>query len=420
MSADDSSNGYEPIFVARQPIFDKNMRIWGYELLFRHSGELEEAAFDDPSIATSQVIMDGLSLAREGVPENKKMFINFPKELIMDGTPSVLPKGHVIELLEDIQPDPEIIEKCDELKGKYLLAVDDYTGQPEYDELLERAHIIKVDVLNMDVEDMAEIAQRLRPLKRVLLAEKVESQEIFEQAKKLGFLLFQGFFFSKPLVVSGRKLSTSQVSRLRLLQELEGKEYDPKSLSSVLKTDVSLSYRLLRYVNSPGIGLPRKINSVLHAINLLGERRIRQWLRILIMADLNPSDRGQEMVRLCAIRGRFLQSMAEKHGLDQAPETMFLIGLFSALDTILDQPMDTVLKELPLDTEIKETLLGEETDSSHWLEMVKGLQKADWNRLQKLAQKLCVDPEDAAHTYNEASSWSLELLQRSKASTEPS
>ena len=212
--------------------------------------------------------------------------------------------------------------------------------------------------------------------------------------------------------------STSQVSRLRLLQELEGKEYDPQSLSSVLKTDVSLSYRLLKYVNSPGIGLPTKISSVLHAINLLGERQIRQWLRILIMADLNPSDRGQEMVRLCAIRGRFLQNMSEKHGLDQSPETMFLIGLFSALDTILDQPMKSILKELPLNAEIKQTLLGEDTDSVPWLEMVKSLQKANWGRLQELARDLEVDAEDAAHTYNQASSWSLELLKQAKSTKE--
>jgi len=415
MTPEAKDSSYEPIFVARQPIFDKKMSIWGYELLFRHSQELNYAEFPDPSVATSQVIVDGLNLAEEGIPDGKKLFINFPKELILDGTPYALPQGHVVELLEDIRPDEEILEQCDILKKKYLLAVDDFTGQGGYEGLLERAHIIKVDVLDMDAQRLARVAENLRPLKRVLLAEKVETREVFEQAKSLGFLLFQGFFFSKPVVMAGRKMSTNQVSRLRILQEIEGKEYDPKSLSRILEADVSLSYRLLRYINSPFFGLAKKVTSILHAINLLGERQIRHWLRILLMADLNPSDRGQEMVRLCAMRGRFLHSMAQHYAVGFSAETMFMIGLFSALDTILDQPMETILKELPLTKEVSLTLLGEQTAAAPWLDMVKALQRADWKTVRQLTDSLGVVVEDAAHLFNEASRWSMALLRQTRA-----
>jgi EAL and modified HD-GYP domain-containing signal transduction protein len=409
------TRSYEPIFVARQPIFDRKMRIWGYELLFRHSAELNQAQFPDPSVATSQVIVDGLNLAEGEIPEGKRLFINFPKELILDGTPNALPNGHVIELLEDIQPDEDILEQCDILKKRYLLAIDDYTGQPGYEELLQRAHIIKVDVLNMEPERLAHVVTTIKPMKRIMLAEKVETRQVFDQAKQLGFLLFQGFFFSKPVVVAGRKLSTNQVSRLRVLQELEGKEYDPKSLSRVLEADVSLSYRLLRYINSPFFGLSRKITSILHAINLLGERQVKNWLRILLMADLNPSDRGQEMVRLCAMRGRFLHSMAQSHPLGGTPETLFLIGLFSALDTILDQPMPTVLKELPLTDQVSRTLLGEQTSASSWLSLVMSLQRGDWTAVRSLNAELNLELEEIARAYNEASSWSMALLKESRS-----
>jgi EAL and modified HD-GYP domain-containing signal transduction protein len=186
-------------------------------------------------------------------------------------------------------------------------------------------------------------------------------------------------------------------------------------LSRILEADVSLSYRLLRYINSPFFGLAKKVTSILHAINLLGERQIRHWLRILLMADLNPSDRGQEMVRLCAMRGRFLHSMAQRYAVGFSAETMFMIGLFSALDTILDQPMETILKELPLTKEVSLTLLGEQTAAAPWLDMVKALQRADWKTVRQRTDSLGVVVEDAAHLFNEASRWSMALLRQTRA-----
>lgn len=186
---------YNSIFVARQPIFDQKMNIWGFELLFRNSEVLNQADFVDSNVATSQVIIDGLTIAQEDLKLDKKILINFPKSLILDGTPFALPKGHVIELLEDIPPEKEVVDQCKSLKNNYLLAIDDYIGQEGYEPLLEQADIIKVDVLGMSNEKMTSTVSKLKPLNRILLAEKVETLDCLDLAKQLGFLFFRDFSF---------------------------------------------------------------------------------------------------------------------------------------------------------------------------------------------------------------------------------
>lgn len=401
---------YNSIFVARQPIFDQEMNIWGFELLFRDSDAFNQADFVDSNFATSQVIVDGLAIAQEDLKLDKKILINFPKSLILDGTPFALPQGHVIELLEDIPPEKEVVDQCKTLKNDYLLAVDDYIGQEGCEPLLEQADIIKVDVLGMSNEKMTSTVSKLKPLNRILLAEKVETLDCLNLSKQLGFSLFQGFFFQKPQLLSGRKLSTNQMSRLNLLKELGKKDFDSKSLSSALETDVSLSYRLLKYINSPGFGLVTRINSIQHAINLLGENKIKHWLRVLLLADMNPSERGQELVRQSVIRGKFLQLLAESESTPLPPETMFMIGLFSSLDAILDQPMEEVLKKLPLEDSIQASLLGDSTETGLRVDLAKSLETADLKRIHELSAKLDQDTDKIADYYWDATHWSRELL----------
>lgn len=404
----------EPVFVARQPVFDKKLSVWGYELLFRNSRDVNRAEIADSGTATASVIIDGIAQAREGLSQDKALLINFPRALLLDDTPLLLPETCIIEILEDVGPDPELLEKLEAIKEERMLAVDDFTGltghEPGYDRILEISDIIKVDVLGMAEDRVRELAGNLRPFGKSLLAEKVETREVFHQASRLGFSLFQGFFFSRPEIVKGRKLSSSQISRLRLMQELEQREFDPNALAAVIESDVSLSYRLLRYINSPGIGLLAKVRSIRHAVSLLGEKRIRQWLRILIMVDLNSTDRGIEVLRMSSMRGYMLQLLAESYPSPMDPHSMFLTGLFSGLDAILNQPMARIMHDLPLDDLIKKTLMGEAHEPARYLMLAKALEKGDWEGLYRLSTDLGLQTDILAGLHMRTMRWGDALL----------
>ncbi len=421
-SSDTGEEIYEPAFVARQPVFDKNLRIWGYELLFRNSRDVNRAEIADSGVATASVIIDGIAQAREGLPHDKALLINFPRALLLDDTPLLLPESCIIEILEDVRPDPEVLEKLEAIGEDRMLAVDDFTGrtayEPGYDRILELSDIIKVDVLSMAEERVREVIGGLAPFGKSLLAEKVETREVFRQTSRLGFSLFQGFFFSRPEIVKGRKLSSNQISRLRLMQELEQQEFDPKALAAVVESDVSLSYRLLRYINSPGIGLLAQVRSIRHAVSLLGERRIRQWLRILIMADLNSTDRGIELLRMSSMRGYMLQLLAESYPSPMDPHSMFLTGLFSGLDAILDQPMGRIMHDLPLDDLIKKALMGEADEPARYLQLAKALEKGDWQGLYRLSTDLGFQTDILAGLHMRTMRWGDALLSASLSSGE--
>lgn len=421
-AADVGDAFYEPAFVARQPVFDKKLRIWGYELLFRNSRDVNSAEIADSATATASVIIDGIAQAREGLPHDKSLLINFPRALLLDDTPLLLPDTCIIEILEDVKPDPEVLEKLEVIREDRMLAVDDFTGrkgyEPGYDRLLEISDIIKIDVLGMEEKRVREVAGSLAPLRKSLLAEKVETREMFHQTSRLGFSLFQGFFFSRPEIVKGRKLSSNQISRLRLMQELEQKEFDPNALAAVIESDVSLSYRLLLYINSPGIGLLAKVRSIRHAVSLLGEKRIRQWLRILIMVDLNSTDRGIEVLRMSSMRGYMLQLLAESYPSPMDPHSMFLTGLFSGLDAILNQPMDRIMHDLPLDDLIKKTLMGEAGEPARYLQLAMALEKGDWQGLYHLSTDLGLQTDILAGLHMKTMRWGDALLSASLSTDE--
>jgi EAL and modified HD-GYP domain-containing signal transduction protein len=404
---------YQPIFVARQPIFTPKLDIWGYELLFRHSGTAGQAQFPDSDVATSKVIADGYDLAQSGLSSGIKALVNFPRKLLLEEAAYTLPAEQaVIEILETVSPEPEVLQACNNLKANnYLLAVDDFVGQPGYEPLLELADIVKVDVLNMNQAQISQIAKNLRPYNCQLLAEKVETQEVFNQTLQLGFDFFQGFFFSKPEIVPGRSLSSNQVSRLRLLNNLSKEEFQPSEFSKIIQSDLSLSYRLLRYINSPSLGLIKEITSIEHAVRLLGQKPLLRWLRIIVMADLNPSVRGMELISRSAQRGRYLQLLSEV-----APETpfsadsMFLFGLFSLLDAILDQPMGDILKHLPLEPQLVKALTQGEEQTNKWLELLKAQERGNWAQAENLFKELQLPEKKSAICYIQAMQWANALL----------
>lgn len=407
-------HSFEPVYVARQPVFDRDMNIWGYELLFRDGKKFNAAQFPDGNIATSKVIMDGFNLAVEVLSTNQKLLINYPEEMIIQGAPMALPPDTaVVEILETVRPTEEILRRCARLKSAgYIIALDDFVGQPGYEPLLDIADLIKIDVLGMDKNQIEMIIEKFRPNSSTrLLAEKVEDLSMFDLCRSLGFDLFQGFFFSRPQIIQGKKLSASQISRLKLLNLLSSPDLDLKLISETIQHDISLSYRLLRYINSPGVGVVHEVKSINQAVNLLGQQKISAWLRVLIMADMSSSQRSGELLFTSLQRARFLELLSSSQ--DSAPaskDTMFLLGLFSLLDAIMIQPMEELLKNLSLESSIKKALLGDNPELKYWLDLTTACERGHWKEAEEHMQSLDVSPSKTAKLLNNAMLWARKFL----------
>ncbi|MDP3427439.1 MAG: EAL domain-containing protein, partial [Humidesulfovibrio sp.] len=236
---------HKAIFVARQPIFDAHEKVWAYELLFRSSALAKTADVTEDDLATASVIADGFSLAFSGMDKSRKAFINFPQRLLLDESVYALPKEIcVVEVLETITPTPEMIVALRRLKEHgYLIALDDYVGQSGFEEVIPLADIVKVEVLGMAPERMKAIGLDLRKHGCRLLAEKVEDRATYDLAKSLGFSLFQGYFFSRPETMTGSKIPTPVLAKMRLLRALTSDDFDVRELSQIISTDPSVSYR---------------------------------------------------------------------------------------------------------------------------------------------------------------------------------
>jgi EAL and modified HD-GYP domain-containing signal transduction protein len=403
----------EQIFVARQPIFDKAMKVWGYELLYRHAAGSPEAFVTDGDMATANVIADGITLGRTGLDQSEKTLINFPMKLLLEGFGFALPPGNcIIEILETVEPTPDVLEVLRNLKhAGYTLAVDDYVGQAGHEPLLELADIIKVDVLATPPKELAGMAERFGGGTVMLLAEKVEDAEMHHQVIDLGFSLFQGFFFRKPELVTGRKMSSSNASKVKLLKELFNEDYDLINVSMAIETDLSLSYRLLRYINSASFGRTEHIDSIRQAITVLGQQSLSKWIQAVLMSDLNPTPMGKELVFIALQRAKFLELLGHFMQHPPArPDVLFLLGLLSMLDAILGIPMGEVLMDLPLSPELADALKGERNRTHDLLSLIKNLEQADWRAVGDTLEVLKLQANMTAKLQSEALLFAGELM----------
>ncbi len=404
---------HQPIFVARQPIFTRDNEVWGYELLFRHSAQTSKAHIKDPDVATAKVIADGLSMVMPQLDADKKVLINFPQNLLGGEAILTLPPDRcVVEILETVKPSPQIIQSCERIKREgYLLALDDFVGEPGYEPFLELADVIKIDVLDLRPGEIIKLSQRLKRYQCLMLAEKIEDPEIHHLTKSLGYSYFQGFLFSKPEIVKGRKISTEDISVLHLLQELSNEDFEIRDLSRIISTDVSLSYRLLKYINSAYFSLQQKVQSITQAITLIGVKMLKQWLMVIILSDLDRGPRDEEIIYISIWRARFLMLMASLlKSIPYSPDTMFMLGLFSKLDALLNQQMEEVLESLPLEEDIIKGLCGQPNSAHDFLCLSRAVEEGDWLLAEKLFEKYSLDPRHAAVAHNQARDWAHELL----------
>jgi len=402
----------ETVFIARQPVFHPDETVWGYELLFR-ADEKNFADVLDEDHATSSVIADGLALAREGMDGSAKILINFPEKMLVEDAGFALPKDAcIIEILENVQPGKATLGAVRRLKeAGYTLAVDDFFGQSRLKPFLDFADIVKIDVLALgsDPERIAEVVGGL-PGNQTLLAEKVEDIETFNKLKELGFHLFQGFFFSKPEIIPGRKLTSNELTKLQLLSELAKPDFEPARLAEILKSDPSLSYRLFRYINSVGMGLQQKVTSLKRAIDMMGMQQAKLWLRTALVADLNTSPKAGELAYMAVHRGKFLEQVCHTSNLKTCePDALFMTGLFSLLDAMLGVGMREILEVLPLEEKVASTLLGE-GEFHDLLRLATSYERGQWGETLRRLKKLELESLQAELLYVQSRGWTQKVL----------
>ncbi len=401
-SAEAESN----IFVARQPIFLKNQRVFAYELLFRSGLENYFDSTQDSGQATSKVISHSfLMIGISKITDGKKAFINFNKEMLHSEYASLFPKDiTVVEVLEDVAVTPEVVAACRNLRRKgYVVALDDFQYDPEFIPLLELAQVVKFDLRQTGMEELARQVKAVSPYKVRLLAEKVETIEEFEQAKALGFDLFQGYFFKKPNIITGRDIPGSKIQYLRILQQIQDENYDYEKLAHLVSRDVSLSYKLLRYVNSAYFSLRREVQAVQDAIAMLGEINLRKWLSLMLLAYL-ATDKPPELLRLSIMRGSFCEQIAKLLPVTAIrPAEFYTVGMFSLLDAMLNQSMARLVDELNLGGAVRDALLGREAGPLlNTLCLVRAYESGDWAPLESLARSLAIDLDALPSLYDAA------------------
>lgn len=398
-------------FIARQPIFDRRLKVHAYELLFR-SGLADFFDHPDPDQASSKVIADSLLLpGLDSLTHGLPAFVNVTRELLVGEGIALLPPGRTgIEVLEQIEPDREVLEACRRLRARgYRILVDDYVSGSPWEPWLDLADVVKVDVLATRPDERAALAKRFAKGGPRLLAEKVETRSVHEETRGLGYQLFQGFFFARPTTVSARDIPTSQLHHVQLLREIHRPGLDFDALEEIIEHEVGLSYKLLRYINAAFFGWRGTVESIRHALMLLGEREIKSWASIVVMAGM-ASDKPDELVTQALVRGRHCEQLARPAGLALRAHDLFLMGAFSLIDAMLDVPLPRILKELPIAPDVKDALQGEPGPLRDVFTVVVAYAAGDWPLVTERARRLGLGEAAIADAYVEALRWCDESL----------
>lgn len=395
------------VFVARQPIFNRDKEVTAYELLFRSGIDNFYNPDTNGDAATLKVISNSfLVIGLETLTAGKRAFINFTKSHLLARSAFSLPKDMIsIEILENIEPEEEVISACRELKDSgYCIALDDFVFDEKYIPFLEIADIIKVDFMNPDKQIRAEIINACPNKGTVFLAEKVETQDDFFEGIELGYKYFQGYFFSKPVIIQGRDIPSNKVSHMRILSEINRKEIEVQRVENIIKHDIGLSYKLLRFINSAYFNLSVEVSSIHHALVLLGTREIKKWVSLMAISGL-ADDKPQELVSLSLVRAKFSESVAIRLGQSSRAPDFFLTGLFSVIDALLDKPIKEVLEELPISADIKNALTGKINMFLVVLKLAIAYEQADWETTLKITEKLRIDETTLPELYFDALKW---------------
>lgn len=399
------------IFVARQSIFNQQGQVVAYELLFRSDGGLAYDAADGDEATASVIANAFLLLGMDKTTGSKRAYINFTRNLLkQDLVTHLPPQSVVIEILETVEPDDELLRICKRLKGLgYVIALDDFVFSEKFEQLIDLVDIIKVDFLvTLGDERKRLMAMVDRPAIE-FLAEKVETRADFEHAVELGYSYYQGYFFSKPEILSGDDVPSYKTQYLRMLQEMQRPDFDYGRMEEIIKYDVAFSYKLLKYINSASFGFRKRIKSIKHALVMLGEKKVEQWLSLLILRELGR-DIPEEAVIISVMRAKFGEKLVYKLNLPGLAGDVFIMGMFSLLDCLLNRPMEEILEELPIALEIKNALLGADNLLGNIYNLIVSYEKGNWSNFAYYAAKCQIVEEEVPQLYLESLHWTEQFF----------
>lgn len=375
------------VYIARQPIYDRTNNLYAYELLYRDALKNSYSESMDGSQATCFVLSDAITVfGMQQLTNGKSTFVNFTKDILMSDFAMIAkPNDIVIEILETVVVDETIINRVKELKDNgYKIAIDDYTGDRIFDQLLPYADIVKVDFMLCGLKKAGKIAKKLSKLKLQLLAEKVETFEEFEKAKTMGYSLFQGYYFARPHIMTKKTVDIADSSFIRIIRELEGDVSDYSNIAKIIETDATLTYQLLSRVNTLRYTQSTsRVMTIRRAIVQLGLEEFRRWI-ILMMARQFVKNESEEVIRVAFIRALFAEKLAfSSPTLRTRSKEAFIMGMLSLIDVIIGQDMETLLPNIPLSDEVRDAILGKENSLKEVLDFVCLYESGKWAEVQK-------------------------------------
>ncbi|MEF1302801.1 EAL domain-containing protein, partial [Vibrio owensii] len=369
-------------YVARQPIFNRKRQTLGYELLFRDGESNAYPAHIDSNRATYRLIVENfLSVGTNPLIASSRCFINFPHQSLLRRLPRSLPKNKiVVEVLETCQPTDELLEAIRELyREGYLIALDDFTLTDEWRRFLPYVHIVKLDIMAMGLKNACDLVKKhiKKRTKYHFLAERVETEDEFEATKEAGFKFFQGYFFSKPEVMQTKYVSPEQVLALKLFREVCVPDPDFDRIENIITQDVTLSYKLLRFVNTQSTTLEVTITSFRQALIYLGQEKLKMFVS-LVVASYISSKKPRELYNLSLQRAQFCEAMSRYQPLSHLNEQGFMVGLLSILDAMLDLSVESLVGQLPLSPSVQQALLHRQGEYGALLAIEECYERADW------------------------------------------
>jgi EAL and modified HD-GYP domain-containing signal transduction protein len=392
-------------YFARQPILDRRRNVCAYEVLYRGGPNSSVAGVIDGQSATAQVLASAFSdLDLPDLLAGKPGFVNLPRETVLERALLSFPPSRVAaEILEDAEIDAQLIEAIRELRTLgYRVALDDFTLQDGRNALLPFADIVKVDLQLLTSEELGLTASVLRSMGITMLAEKVETAEEFDQCARLGFELFQGYFFARPELVSGRRLDEGRGRLVGLLAELHRPDITIDDVARGVENHPSLAFQMLRLLNSAAIGLHRNVESIREAVILLGTRKVTELASVLVLASHDHKPR--ELLTLGLSRARMCELIGERLGRHD-PDSFFTVGIFSVLDALADRPMEEIVEALPLSADVVEALVSRTGLKGLVLEAAIAYERAEWDSLPYVG----IPAADVSGAYLEAIDWASSM-----------
>lgn len=401
------------ISIARQPVFDRDQRLWGYVLSCIGAPAISgEGLSEEDKVALNMANSAYMGL-QQIVDHGKKAIVNFSEKSILDQLPYAMPASlTIIQVAEDIYRIEGIADQLNQLKTDgYQIAVSGYSGKESCKPLYSMADIISLNFEQLSPEKIDTTFRLAKTYTATLMGLEVNDRTRFSQFYDLGFKLFLGAFFKTPDAITVRQLSSNEVARFNLLQAIEQEDIDIEALAETIQADVSISFRLLAYLNSAAFGLRQKVKSIHHAVSLLGWQKIKKWLRVVLLTDVSQRQEASELTTLAAQRGKFLELVAKAHdfwGFD--PEALHMLGIFSLLDAMLDTPMTEIVGYLPLDDKLKAALCKEPNNEYlPLLQLAQYYEEAHWPEADAMVHRLNLDPTKVAEAFQNAVDWASEL-----------